>query len=157
MQMCSCNETVEVFWAFLCLISRLWTRHLQIRNTPTVLWASAAAWLLCLSACPCYSTTNYNSLLMPILLSFQCCLSKVCGPAPSHHCHLLLTAHCNACFLFALQLTKFRETRKRNRLPCVAPLQLDTLSPKQERKHLLVSEGGKLLFFTRIILDLFLC
>lgn len=52
--MCSSNEAVEVFWAFLCLISRLWTHHLQIRNTPTVLWASTAVWLLCLSACPCY-------------------------------------------------------------------------------------------------------
>lgn len=113
MQLCSCSKAVEVFWASLCLISRLWTHHLQIRNTPTVLWASAAVWLLCLSACPCYPTTNYNSPLMPILLSFQCCLSKVCGPAPSHHCHLLLTAHCNACFLFALQLTKFRESRKK--------------------------------------------
>lgn len=40
-----------------------------------------------------------DSLFTLILLPFQCCLLKVCTPAPCHHCHLLAVCPLQ-CMLF---------------------------------------------------------
>lgn len=97
--MCSSNEAVEVFLRFPLLdFPTLNTPFANPEHTdrPLSIHCSLAPLSLSMSVLP-----NYNSPFLPILLSFLCCLSKVCGPAPSHHCHLLLTAmhafylHCN--------------------------------------------------------------